>query len=177
MARNSPPSIANVAARRYPGEWGTSGPVWLASNIVGNSPAATPVLDSGSCGHHHEAEAYGNGNLAALDNHEVLPQIGSDGDTLDGILKVATSGNDSLPETVVRIQRDWYDAPKPMGHETKTLAAPNAQGMHHPSLLGPSVQQGWLMASTQEETPWVEGRVEEKVWQDVDSVVKQRAKE
>lgn len=134
------------------------------------------MLYSGSCRRHHEAEAYGNRNLAALDNHEVLPQIGFDGDTLDGILKVAGSGNDTVSESVVRIQWE-LNAPKAMGRETTTLAALNAQGMHHPSLLGPSVQQGWLMASTQEEAPCVEGRVEENAWQDVDSVVPQRARD
>lgn len=143
---------------------------------MGNSPAATPVLDPGSCGRHHEADAHDNGTLAAFDNHEVLPQIGFDDDALEGILTVAISGNDTLPGSVVRIQRD-LEASKAMGRETTMLAASNAQEMHHPSQLGPSIQQGWLMASTQEETPWVEGSVEEKVWQDVDSVVQQRAKD
>jgi hypothetical protein len=143
---------------------------------VGNSPAATPVLDSGSCGRNPEVNAHEDGDLATLDDHEVLPQIEFDDDALEGILTVAISGNDTLPGSAVRIQRD-FDVPKAMGREATTLAALNAQGIHHPSLLGPSVQQGWLMASTQEETPWVEGRVEEKVWQDVDSVVQQRARD
>lgn len=139
------------------------------STTVGNGLTVIPILDLGFRKCRHGTEAHGNGNTAVLGGHEVLPQKRSDGGELDGVLMVAVSGNDTLHESVARTQRDRM-APKAMGHETKTLAALNAHGMHYPSLLGPSIQQGWLMAYVQNETPWVEGRVEKKGSQDIDGV-------
>jgi hypothetical protein len=136
------------------------------------------MLDLGFYKRHHGTKAHGDGNKAALEYHEVSPQKRSNGDGLGGALMVAVSGNDTLHESVARPQ--WnVRTPKAKGHETKTLAALNAQGMHHPSLLGPSIQQGRLVAYAQEETSWVEGKVEKKTWQDIDDKVplmRQRAK-
>ena len=156
-------------ACRCPGEQGTSGPTLPDSTTVGNGLAVTPIPDLGFRKCRHGTEAHGNGNTAVLEGYEVLPQKWPNGGDLDGVPMVAVSGNDTLHESVARTQRNKW-APKAMGRETETLAALNTHGMRHPSLLGPSIQQGWLMAYAQNETPWDEGRVEKKGSKDIDGV-------
>jgi len=51
---------------------------------------------------------------------------------------------------------------------------PNAQGVYHRSLPGPSSQQGWALTTVQEQQlPWVKERVEEEASHHVDNTVQQ----
>jgi len=137
---------------------------------MGNSPAVTPVLDSGSQvrKRRHYTEAHDNANPATLDSQEVLPQKGFNGAASDGFSKkAALSVNNTLHEPVARNPKKTVNASKAVRHRATMLTTLNAQGMHCQSFLGPSYQQGRAMSSAQEKMPWVEGRMEmeEDVWQ------------
>ena len=52
--------------------------------------------------------------------------------------------------------------PKSAGRGAERLATPNAQGVHHRPLQGPSFQQGWMGQTVDGVLIWVEGSVEKE---------------
>jgi hypothetical protein len=134
-------TFANVGALRCPGEPGTVGSAW---------PLTT-------------AETQGNWNLVPHKS-QVLPQKGLGDRRQEWVLELALPTNDTLDETVSRNPKWLLNAPKAVTQRVKTLASLNAQGMHFQPTLVSSFQQGWMVTSAQEQTPCVEGEVEQGVW-------------
>ena len=67
--------------------------------------------------------------------------------------------------------------PKEPGRGAERLATPNAQGVHHRPLQGPSFQQGWVGQTVDGELFWVEGSVEEEPVQQQQQEQQQRQQE
>jgi hypothetical protein len=97
-----------------------------------------------------------------MNSREIPPQKRVKGGKVNGILKTARSTTRTRHKPVARI-------PKPkINNESKQpvrgaerLATQNSQGVHHRSLLGPSLQQGWAEEAADGQLIWVEGSLEE----------------
>ena len=63
--------------------------------------------------------------------------------------------------------------PKQPVRGAERLATPDSQGLHHRSLLGPSLQQGWAEEAADGQLIWVDGSVEEMAHR-ADSTVQQK---
>jgi hypothetical protein len=108
--------------------------------------------------------------------YEALPHKRPRGDASDGILEAALpmARTRRGPETRVPTTKNNYTS-KEAGRGAERLATPNAQGVYHHSLPGPSSQQGWALTNAQgHQLPWIEERVEEEASHHVDNTVQQR---
>jgi hypothetical protein len=115
-----------------------------------------------------------------VDGYGMPPQKRIRGDKSYGILKAARSAPRTRYKSVTRIPIPRKnDDSKEAGHGAERLAIPDSQGIHHRSLLGPSLQQGWAVEAADDQLIWIEGSVEE-VARGIDSTVtvpKQQQKE
>ena len=72
------------------------------------------------------------------------------------------SGASTHCTSETRIPTENNEISKEAGRGAEGLATPNVQGVSHHSLLGPSFQQGWVVATVQgQQLPGVKVRVEE----------------
>jgi hypothetical protein len=104
-------------------------------------------------------EPYGNG-VPVVD--VMPPHKRVRGGPCNGNLEVAWSGAraHSTPDT--RFPTNNNEISKEAGRGAEGLATANVQGVYHRSLLGPSFQQHWVVATAQgHQLPRVEERVEE----------------
>jgi hypothetical protein len=112
-----------------------------------------------------------------VDGYGIPPQKRVRGDKPKGILKAARSAPRTHRKSVTRIPKPKNnDKPKEAGRGAERLAIPDSQGIHHRSLLGPSLQQGWAVEAAGRQLIWVEGGVEDVV-QGIDSTVLQQQQE
>ncbi|KAF8477734.1 hypothetical protein DFH94DRAFT_91151 [Russula ochroleuca] len=96
----------------------------------------------------------------------------------DGVLKTARSTTRTRHKPVARIPISRInDKPKEAGRGAERLATPNAQGIYHQPLLGPSFQQGRAEQTLNGEPIWVEGRVGAEVMHHISSTVQQQQQE
>ena len=90
------------------------------------------------------------------------PQKRTRGDKPNGVLKAVGSTIRTRHKSAARIPKTKTNGePKEAGRGAERLAIPDSQGIHHRSLLGPSLQQGWAVEAADGQLIWVEGSVEE----------------
>jgi hypothetical protein len=95
-------------------------------------------------------------------SHEKLPQKRVRRGRANGIPKAARSAPRTCRKPVARIPKQGMNSkPKEAGRGAWRLATPDSQGIYHQSLLGPSLQQGWVEEAADGQLIWVEGSVEE----------------
>jgi hypothetical protein len=108
-------------------------------------------------------------------NYEMPPQKRAKRGKANGILKATRSATRTRHKPEARIPiTTTISEPKEAGRGAERLATLNTQGIHHPSLLGPSFQQGWAVEASDEQLTWVEGSVEERAVNHIDSAVQQQ---
>ncbi len=112
--------------------------------------------------------------LVVTNGHEKPPQKRVRRGRENGIPKAARSTPRTRRKPVARIPKQGMNSkPKEAGRGAWRLATPDSQGIHHQSLLGPSLQQGWAEEAADGQLIWVEGSVEE-VARRTDSAVQQQ---
>ena len=114
-----------------------------------------------------------------VDTYEMPPhKRARGGDATNGILKAARSTARTRHKPVARIPiTDFNGKPKEAGRGAERLTTPNAQGIYHQSLLGPSFQQGRVGKAPEGQLIWVEGREEEEAMHHIDSTVSEQQQE
>jgi hypothetical protein len=108
-------------------------------------------------------------------NYEASPHKRAKEEASGGILEAAqsTARTRRSPETRVPTITN-NNTSKEAGCGVERLATPNAQGVYHHPLLGPSSQQGWALTNAQgQQLPWVEKRVEEEASHHIASAAQQ----
>lgn len=119
-------------------------------------------------------ESYVNGGSAVIDNYEMPPHKRVRGSS-DGVLEAVRSDVRTGHKPEIRIPQEKNSRSKEAGHGAELLVTPIAQGMYHPSSLGPDFQQGWAVTTAQgQQLPWSQERVGEALHH-VDSTVQQQA--
>jgi hypothetical protein len=112
-----------------------------------------------------------------MNSREMPPQKRVRGGKANGILKTARSVTRTRHKPTSRIPNTRMNSgPKEAGRGTERHATPNSQGIHHQSLLGPSLQQGWAVEAADGQLIWIEGGVED-VMQGIDSTVPRQQQE
>jgi hypothetical protein len=112
-----------------------------------------------------------------VNTHNVPPQKKARGRT-SGVLKAKRSAARTRHNLVARIPETTINGkPKEAGSGAERLATPNAHGIYHRSLPGPSFQQGWAVEPAYGKPTWVEGRVDEEAVHRIDSTVQQQQEE
>jgi hypothetical protein len=121
-----------------------------------------------------DSEPHGDGGpVVVVDTHGMPPQKRARGG--DGVLKTARSTTRTRHKPVARIPISRINGkPKEAGRGAERLATPNAQGIYHQPLLGPSFQQGRADQTLDGELIWVEGRVGAEVMHHISSTVQQQ---
>ena len=112
---------------------------------------------------------YGEIEPLTAENYEGPPHKRVRGEASDGILEESQSRTCHKPETRVPTKNNHTSEEAGCGAER--LATPNARGVYHHSLPGPSSQQGWVLTTVQ--LPWVEEREKEEVSHHINNVVQQ----
>jgi len=111
------------------------------------------------------------------DTHNVPPQKRARGRT-SGIQEARRSAARTRHNFVARIPESTTNGkPKEAGRGAERLATPNAHGIYHQFLLGPSFQQGWAVEPADGQPTWVEGSVGEEAAHRIDSMVQQQQEE
>ena len=110
-----------------------------------------------------------------MNSHEMPAQVRSD--IPNGILKTAWSASGTHHKSVTRIPKQKINSePRGTGSEIEGLAIPDSLGIHHQSLLGSSLQQGWAVEAASGQLTRVEGSVEE-VGENADGTARQQEQE
>jgi hypothetical protein len=92
----------------------------------------------------------------------VPPQKRVRGGKSNRIMKAARSAPRAHHKPVARIPKSRINnEPREAGRGAERLGTPNSQGIHHQSLLGSSLQQGWAREAPDGQLIRVEGSVEE----------------
>jgi hypothetical protein len=130
----------------------------IPGNIVEDKALTTvPIRATGKRRRDHGEVA-----LVVTNSHEKPPQKRVRRDRENGILKATWSAPRTRRKPVARIpKQEMNDEHKEAGRGAWRLATPDSQGIHHQSLLGPSLQQGWAEEAADGQLIWVEGSVEE----------------
>jgi hypothetical protein len=112
--------------------------------------------------HRNAEEFYGDVGPAVVENYEGPPLKRVRGEASGGMEAAqSTARTRRRPETRVPTIKNNTTS-KEAGRGAERLATPNAQGVYHHSLPGPSSQQGRVLTNAQgPQLPWVEERVEE----------------
>jgi hypothetical protein len=93
---------------------------------------------------HHES--HGDRASVTVDGYGMPFQKRVKGDKPNGILKAARSATRTHHKPAARIPKTTIDSEsKQAGRGAERLAISDSQGVHHQSLLGPSLQQGWAV--------------------------------
>jgi hypothetical protein len=115
--------------------------------------------------------------VPVVDGNEMPPQKRVRASKPNGIPKAARSAPRTRHKPAARIPNsEIIREPKEAGRGAERLATPNSQRIHHQSLLGPSLNQGWAVEAADGQLIWVEGRVEDVV-QGIDNTAPQRQQE
>ena len=150
MCNGDATSVTNTGVCRSPVGWDIGQVSWPTPAAPATS---APVV---ALGKRHREEPQGVG--APISNP---PQKRSRGNHTEGILNASRSVDRTRHKPVARIPIQSINTePKEPGRGAGRLATPNAQGVHHRPLQGPSFQQGWGRQTVDGELIWVEGRVE-----------------
>jgi hypothetical protein len=143
-------------------------------SAASSTPAATSTSDVANgkrrC---NTEESYGDIGQVVAESYETLPHKRSKEEASSGIMEAAQStvGTRRSPEARVPTITN-NNTSKEAGRGVERLATPNAQGVYHHPLLGPSSQQGWALTNAQgKQLPWIEEGVEEQASHHVASVV------
>jgi hypothetical protein len=102
------------------------------------------------------AESYGDIQPAVAEHYEEPPHKRLWGEASGGILEPTQYMPKTHRRPGIRIPTiKNNNTSKEAGRRAERLATPNAQGMYHHSLPGPSSQQGWALTTAQEQQlPW-----------------------
>ena len=151
--------------------WDTNEVYWPIPTVPATSaPTVAPAK-------RRRYESHGDEAPVIVDGYGVPPQKRFRGERANGILRAVRSAPRTHHETVTRVPKPMINyEPKDAGREAERLRIPDSQGIHHRSLLGPSLQQGWVAEAMDGQLIWVEGSVED-VAQGIDSTVSQQQKE
>ncbi len=123
-------------------------------------------------------ESQGDGAPVIVDCCGMLPQKRARGDKPNGVLKAARSAPRTRHKPATRTPKQTTNSdPKEAGRGAGRLAIPDSQGIHHRSLLGPSLQQGWAVEAADGQLIWVEGSVDEMAHRTDNTVLQQQQKE
>jgi hypothetical protein len=91
-----------------------------------------------------------------------------------GVLEAAGSKSRARHKSSTKTPVAIRDRSKALGPGAGRLAAPNAQGVYHQSLPGPSARKELVGTTVQDELPWVEGSEEEATRHSMSGVVQQQ---
>jgi hypothetical protein len=129
--------------------------------VVQSIPAAPETSATAAPGKRRRDESHGDIPVV-MNSHEMLPQKRARDGKANGILKTARSTTRTRHKPAARIPKARINnAPKQPVRGAERLATPDSQGFHHRSLLGPSLQQGWVEEAADGQLIWIEGSVEE----------------
>jgi hypothetical protein len=147
-------------------EWAASGAAWPIPVAPATSVHTAPAK---RC-----RDEFQRDGASVVDGHEMPPHKRARGVKPNGILKAARSAPTTHQKSVVRTPKPKINSkPKEAGRGAEKLRIPDSQGIHHRSLLGPSLQQGWAVEAADGQLIWVEGSVEEMTHR-TDSTVQQQ---
>ena len=134
-------------------------PVWSTpGNVAADVAVATTPIRATSKRSHDGS--HGEVAPVVINSNEILPQKRVRGDQANGILRAAWSTSRTYHKPVTGIPKQRInEEPKEAGSGAGRLATPDSQGVHHRSLLGPSLQQGWAAEAADGQMIWVEGSV------------------
>jgi hypothetical protein len=145
---NGDATSTNTGICRSRAEWDIGQVFWPTPAAPAPATSA-PVL---ALGKRRREKPQGVG--APIGNNQVRPQKRSRGRHAKGMTRHKPVAG--IPKSTI------VSEPKSAGRGVERLATPNAQGVHHRPLQGPSFQQGWMGQTVDGVLIWVEGSVEEE---------------
>ena len=138
---------------------------------------ASPESVTVALGKRRRDVSHEDGVPVVMNSHEMPAQKRVRSDIPNGIFKAAWSAPRTHHKSVTRIPKQTINSkPKEAGCGTKSLAIPDSLGIHHQSLLGSSLQQGWAVEAADGKLTWAEGSVEE-IAQCADGTARQQEQE
>ena len=147
---------------------------WATSEVARPIPVAPTTTGSTTAPAKRRRDESHCDGAQVVDGYEMPPQKRARGGKPNGILKAARSAPRTHRKSVARIPKPKINRePKEAGQEAGKLRIPDSQGIHHQSLSGPSLQQGWAAEAADGQLIWVEGSVEDMV-QGTDSIEQQQ---
>jgi hypothetical protein len=130
--------------------------------VAGSIPAPPETSAAAAPGKRRRDESHGDRVPVVMNSREMPPQKRVRGGKANGILKTARSATRTRHKPAARIPKSGTNSePKQLVRGAERLATQDSQGLHHQSLLGPSLQQGWVKEAADGQLIWVEGSVEE----------------
>ena len=134
---------------------------WATNEAAWPIPAV-PETSATALGKRRRDESHGDRVPVVMNSREMPPQKRVRGGKANGILKTARSATRTRHKPGARIPQTKNNSePKQPVRGAGRLATQDSQVLHHRSLLGPSLQQGWAVEAADGQLIWVEGSVEE----------------
>jgi hypothetical protein len=131
---------------------------WATNEVAWPIPAAPETSATAAPGKRRRDESHGDRVPVAMNGRETAPQKRVRGSKANGILKTARSATRTRHKPAARIPNRTNGEPEQPVRGAERLATPDSQGLHHRSLLGPSLRQGWAVEAADGQLIW--GRVE-----------------
>jgi hypothetical protein len=130
---------------------------WATNEVAGPISTAAETFATAAPGKRRRDESHGDRVPVVMP-----PQKRVRGGKANGILKTAWSATRTRHKPAARIPKPRKNSePRQPVRGAERLATTDSQGFHHPSLLGPSLQQGWAEEAANGQLIWVEGSVGE----------------
>lgn len=145
--------------------------------VPNTAPPSPPDMGSVLGKRHHEADdAIHDRGPERRNDHEIRPYKRGKGRVVTelGVSEAGGSTNRTHQKPATGTLVDFHGKSKAVRRGAERLAPPNAQGVYHGFLQGPSLLQESMGTIAQERQPWVEGSAEAAMWHRADGAMQEQ---